>query len=677
VKFIAYDSISIHAHFENPRRSTSELHMNALSVIKSRFSSVLSGLVDDPTELLSMIRPAGDPKFGDYQANCAMPLGKQLSKSPRDIATDLVAQVSLNDFCQNVEIAGPGFINLKLDDNWIKERLANALVDERLGVETVANPKTFVVDFSSPNIAKPLHVGHIRSTVIGDAITNVLRFVGHTAISDNHLGDWGTQFGMIIFGYKHFLNAESYAAAPVVELGRLYKHVRKLMDYHAAVAKLPESKTKLDEMQTLLAELKSKEPTGDKKADKQQAKQAKQLANKVKDQADAVEALEAKIAEVDNSPELKSQADQHSDINQAVLLETAALHEGDETNQKLWNEFLPFCRLDIQKMYDRLDIKFDYELGESFYHNELANVVNDLEAKGFTKVSDGATCVFLENHDAPMIVQKRDGAYLYATTDLATIKYRIEKWNADACLYVVDHRQSEHFEKLFDVARLWGHANLELTHVAFGTVMGPDGKPYKTRSGDTVGLAGLLDEAEQRALAIAKENSADFSEEQQKEIAKVVGLGGLKYADLSHSRASDYEFSYDKMLALRGNTATYLQYGYARVQGIIRKTESDIDAIRANPAPFEFATDVERQLGLKVIRFGEALDEVLVEYKPNILCNYLFELSQLFAQFFAQCSVKDAETESLKTSRLQLCDLTARTLKTGLGLLGINVLDKM
>ena len=651
--------------------------MNALSVIKSRFTTVLSELVDDPSEMLSMIRPAGDPKFGDYQANCAMPLGKRLGKSPRDIATELVAQVALDDFCQNVEIAGPGFINLKLDDEWIKQQLTAALTDDRLGVSTVADPKTFVVDFSSPNIAKPMHVGHIRSTVIGDAITNVLRFVGHDAISDNHLGDWGTQFGMIIYGYKHFVNADAYAAEPVVELGRLYKHVRKLMDFQAAVGKLPETMAKLDEMKSLLAEAESKEPSDDKKADKQQKKQAKQLANKVKDQTEAIGELESKIAEVDSSTELKAQADQHSDINQAVLFETAALHEGDETNKKLWDEFLPFCRIDIQKMYDRLGVKFDHELGESFYHDELANVVNDLQAKGFTKESDGAVCVFLDNHDAPMIVQKRDGAYLYATTDLATIKYRIEKFNADACLYVVDHRQSEHFEKLFDVARLWGHGDVELTHVAFGTVMGEDKRPFKTRSGDTVGLAGLLDEAEQRALAIAKENSADLPEAQHVEIANVVGVGGLKYADLSHNRGSDYEFSYDKMLALRGNTATYLQYGYARVQGIIRKTEADVEAIRANSVAFEFEKEVERQLGVTLIRFGEALDEVLVEYKPNILCNYLFELSQLFAQFFDQCSVKDAGTEALKASRLQLCDLTARTIKTGLNLLGIRVLDKM
>lgn len=651
--------------------------MNALSEIKSRFASILSELVDDPAMLLSMIRPAGDPKFGDYQANFAMPLGKQLGKSPRDVATELVEKVELDDLCQSVEIAGPGFINLKLDDEWVKGKLTDALKDERLGVAKVSEPRTIVVDYSSPNVAKPMHVGHIRSTVIGDAITSVLRFLGHNAISDNHLGDWGTQFGMIIYGYKNFLDQAAYDQEPVAELGRLYKHVRKLMDYQTAVKALPAAKEGLEKLQSELEPLKSKEPTGDKKADKQHRKQVALIEKKIKDQQDKVEGLETTIARVDADPTLKAQAIEHADVNMAALQETAALHDGDETNKKLWETFLPFCREDIQRIYGRLGIEFDHELGESFYHDELANVVADLNAKGFTRESDDAICIFLDNHETPMIVKKRDGAFLYATTDLATIKHRMEHFLADACLYVVDHRQSEHFEKLFDVAKLWGYDNVELTHVSFGTVLDEDGRPYKTRSGDTVGLEGLLDEAEARALVVATEQNPELASERHAEISKVVGLGALKYADLSQNRSSDYKFSYKKMLALRGNTATYLQYGYARVQGIIRKTEADVEAIRANPVPFEFDQDIERQLGVKLIRFGETLEEVLVEYKPNILCNYLFELAQLFAQFFDQCSVKDAGTETLRTSRLQLCDLTARTLKTGLGLLGIGVLDKM
>ncbi|MEM9942931.1 MAG: arginine--tRNA ligase, partial [Planctomycetota bacterium] len=355
----------------------------------------------------------------------------------------------------------------------------------------------------------------------------------------------------------------------------------------------------------------------------------------------------------------------------------AKLHEGDTVNNDLWKEFLPHCLDDIQKIYDRLDIEFDHVLGESFYHDQLGGVVDDLTEKGFTKRSDGAICVFLDQYETPMIIQKKDGAFLYATTDLATIQYRMANWNPDAMLYVVDHRQHEHFEKLFDVARLWGFQDVELKHVSFGTVMGSDGKPFKTRSGDTVGLEGLLDQAETRAQQIVADKNPELSSAEQTRVSSVVGLGGLKYADLSHNRESDYEFNYDKMLATKGNTATYAQYGYARVQGILRKAEVDFAELRNNPVTFQFEQDVERKLAVQLIRFGETLDEVLIDYKPNLLCSYLFDLGQIFAKFFTQCSVKDAASTELKNSRVQLCDLTARTLKLGLGLLGIEVLDKM
>ncbi len=651
--------------------------MNPLAELKSRFLKPLSALADDPAELLNMIRPAGDPKFGDYQANCAMPLGKKLDRSPRDVAVEIAAQVFLNDLCDPPEIAGPGFINLTLRDDWIKKQIATAASDEKLGVQPVANPRKFIVDYSSPNVAKPMHVGHIRSTVIGDAIAKILKFVGHQVITDNHLGDWGTQFGIIIYGYKHFCDAEAYQREPVSELGRLYKYVRRLMDYHAAIADLPEQQSQLQSRQEALAKLKSFPESGDKKVDKQQRKDIADLESKIAEMSKAIDELSARISAIDADPQLKQQAADHTNVNQAVLLETAALHEGDETNLKLWHEFLPFCRVDIQKIYQRLDVQFDFELGESFFHDQLAEVVEDFENKGFARVSDGAVCVFMDGYDSPMIIQKKDGAYLYATTDLATIKYRIEQWNADAILYVVDHRQHQHFEKIFDAAKLWGYSKVELTHVSFGTVLGDDGRPYKTRSGDTVGLEGLLDEAEDRALAIASEQNPELTPEQQQAISRVVGIGGLKYADLSQNRASDYKFSYDKMLALRGNTATYLQYGYARVQGILRKLDVDVDSLRSAATEVEFEKPIERQLAVKLIRFSEALDEVLIDYKPNVLCNYLFELTQTYFQFFDQCSVKDAGSESLKNSRLQLSDLTARTIKTGLSLLGIGVLDQM
>ncbi len=651
--------------------------MNPLAELKLRFSKSLANFVNDPAELLSMIRPASDTKFGDYQANCAMVLGNRIGRPPREIATELVQSVSLEDVCERVEIAGPGFINLRLADTWLQQRIIAAVSDPRLGVELSEARRKFVVDYSSPNVAKPMHVGHIRSTVIGDALAKILMFVGHEVISDNHLGDWGTQFGMIIYGYKHFVDTPAYHRGPVAELGRIYKLVRRLIDFYAAHEKIPVAVDLLAKQEAAWKRIHAQPATGDKKTEKQQQKDLAALAVKIAEQRDLIDELREKIASVEQDPELNQTAHDHSEIGNAVLLETAALHAGDPGNKKLWNEFLPFCREDIQKIYRRLNIKFDFELGESFYHDQLAAVVEDLEAKGFARTSDGAVCVFLDNYDTPMIIQKKDGAFLYATTDLATIKYRLEQWQVDAVLYVVDHRQQQHFEKLFDAAKLWGYSHAELTHVSFGTVLGDDGRPFKTRSGDTVGLEDLLDEAESRALAIATEQNPNLSAAEQKNISHVVGIGALKYADLVQNRASDYKFSYDKMLALRGNTATSLQYTYARVQGIIRKLDVDIEQLRRQPAAIEFATDIERQLAVKLVRFGEALDEVLVEYKPNILCNYLFELTQTFFQFYDQCSVKDAETETLKCSRLQLCDLTARTIKTGLSLLGIGVLDQM
>ena len=663
--------------------------MNALTEIKSRFAAALGQLTDDPHPLLAMIKPTTDPKFGDFQANCAMPLGKKLGKSPREVAEQLIADIELSDICQKIEIAGPGFINLTLDDNWVKSRLTAALADPRLGVELTSSPKTYVVDYSSPNIAKEMHVGHIRSTVIGDAVSKILKFVGHKVITDNHLGDWGTQFGMIIYGYKHFLDKDAYESAPVKELARLYKYVRKLMDYHTAVEKLPKLNEALAAAQTELEKLESLPKPDDKSEAKKAKKVLKTATKKVKELTEAISGkvdadtgqrtggLESTIAAVESDAKIKADADGHAEIRKAVLTETSQLHAGDEMNNRLWKDFLPACRADIQRVYDRLHIQFDFELGESFYHEMLGGVVDNFAAKELSRESDGAVCVFMDGHDTPMIIRKSDGAFLYSTTDLATIQYRMDTWEPDEILYVVDFRQGEHFKKLFDAAKLWGHDKTEFHHVEFGTVLGEDGRPFKTRSGDTVGLEGLLDEAESRALKVAVEQNPNLTESEQKAIAHAVGIGGLKYADLSINRASDYTFSYDQMLNLKGNTATYLQYGYARVFGIMRKGGiEDPQALRENPVEFVFEEPVERSLAVCLIRLGESLDESLIEYKPNLLANYLYELSGHYAKFFSQCNVLKSE-ESLKQSRLQMCDLVARTLQTGLELLGIEVLEKM
>jgi len=599
--------------------------MSILVELADRFRRVLGDLVDDPEPLLEMLRPSQDPRFGDYQANLAMPLGKRLGRSPREVAAEIVERLEVDDLCLPPEVAGPGFINLRVRDDRIARRLRAAVSDPRLGIAEVDKPRTFVIDYSAPNVAKPMHVGHIRSTVIGNSLYRTLRFLGHRVIGDNHLGDWGTQFGMIIYGYKHFLDPEAYRQNPVEELARLYRLVQELIDYHEGTSKLPQM----------------------------------------------TRAAQEKVAAA------------HRDIGSAVLEETAKLHAGDEENLRLWREFMPHCLEEIDRMYRRLDVAFDHTLGESFYQDRLESIVGDLLRRGVARESDGAVCIFLEGHDVPMIIRKKDGAFLYATTDLATLRYRMETFKADAILYVVDHRQSLHFEQLFASARMLGYQNVQLEHVSFGTVLGEDGRPFKTRSGDTVALEGLLDEAVRRAAEIvaanddAKPDGPELSAAERARVAETVGLGALKYADLSHNRTSDYVFSYDKMLAMTGNTGTYMQYAYARVRSIFAKGNVDVEALRASGTPILLDTPAERALGLELVRFSEAIDLVVADYRPNQLTSYLFGLANRYSTFYEQCPVLKAETDAVRNSRLLLCDLTARTIRKGLELLGINVVDRM
>jgi arginyl-tRNA synthetase len=607
--------------------------MSILPDLKQRFRSALAGLVDDPADLLELVRRSQDPKFGDYQANMAMPLGKRLGRPPREVAAEIVRRLDLADLCQPPEIAGPGFINLRIKDDWLAQRLATAVADPRLGIAAVARPRTFVVDYSAPNVAKPMHVGHIRSTVIGDALCRVLRFLGHKAVSDNHIGDWGTQFGMILYGWQNFRDEEAYRRNPVEELARLYRHVRRLMDEEeGAPQRTPD-------------------------------------------------APHENLAE-DETEEVASSA-HRGEVRAAVLAETVKLHAGDPECRRLWDEFLPFCEDEIQRMYRRLDVHFDHTLGESFYEDRLGPLVEELRERGIARESEGAICIFIEGHKTPMIVRKKDGAFLYGTTDLATVRYRMETWRPDAILYVVDHRQSLHFQQLFAAARLLDYNEVELQHVSFGTVLGDDGRPFKTRSGDTVGLEGLLDEAVRRAFEIvsanddAKPDGPELSADQRRQIAETVGIAALKYADLSQNRTSDYVFSYDKMLAMSGNTATYMQYAYARVRSIFARGGVDAEALRASGAPILLGAPAERALALELLRFAEALDLTLADYRPNQLTAYLFDLANRYSTFFEQCHVLRAESEPLRQSRLLLCDLTARTIRQGLELLGIQVVEKM
>jgi arginyl-tRNA synthetase len=685
--------------------------MQILAQIRARFVPALQSLFQsrgypsDEQQLqsgLAMIRPAQNPQFGDYQANFAMSLAKPLGMKPTELAEQVVRTVDLQGICCDVQVAGPGFINLKLSEEFLVQMANRALSDDRplsldeggrwavdrLGVDDPAGPETIVVDFSSPNVAKPMHVGHIRSTVIGDALAKVCRYLGHRVITDNHLGDWGTQFGMIIYGFRHFGDPQAYRTAPVSELSRIYRYVRRLLDLLEKQRELPkwaqacgaaEDRIGMAEVAVAAAEAE-----GEKAAIKAARRSLADARQGLQELQAQIAKADQQLAEAARDPVLSRDLLHHAHLSEAVLAETSKLHAGDAENLQLWQQILPHCHDEIDRVYARLHVEFDHCLGESFYHDRLAATVGKLRDQGLSQLSEGAQCVFLEGFDAPMIVQKRDGAFLYATTDLATIDYRMEQWRPNRILYVVDHRQKEHFDKLFAVAARLSYPPCQLRHVSFGTVMGQDGKPFKTREGDTIGLEGLIDDAVTKALEVvtaldeAKPEGPEFSAEQRQAIAEVVGVGALKYGDLSQNRTSDYKFDFDHMVALDGNTATYLQYSFARVRGIFARAGVEPTGVRRALTPIRLTNQAERSLVLSLIRFHDALEEVLVDYRPNLLCNYLFELTQEFFSFYNRpdCRVV-GENEEIQISRLAICDLVARTVQTGLALLGIRVVGKM
>ena len=570
--------------------------------------------------LVELVRETADPKHGDYSGTMAMGLAKRAGKKPRDIAVEIIKRLDVADLFEPPgEPVGPGFINLRVRDDALARAVAAAVSDERLGVAPVTTPETIVLDYSSPNVAKPMHVGHIRSTVIGDALARILKFRGHHTITDNHLGDWGTQFGMILWGWKHCRDDAAFAADPTGELGRLYRLVRKVAD--------------------------------------------------------------AKPDELAADPEAAALAARFPEAGREVLAETAKLHEGDPENRRLWEQFMPACRREIDRIYGRLDVSFDHTLGESFYQPLLAGTVRDLEACGLARESRGATGVFLDGPDKPpLLIRKADGAFLYATTDLATIRWRMEHWKPDRILYVVDHRQSQHFEQVFETARRWGVGGVDFVHVAFGTVLGDDGKPFKTRAGDTVGLEALLDEGVARAFSVVTTADADrgsgMPEAERRRIADAVGIGAIKYADLAQNRTTDYTFSFDKMLELKGNTAAYMQYAVARVEGIFAKGGIDRGAVRREAGEIALTDTRERALAMKLLRFAEALEDVEADYRPNVLTAYLFDVAGAYSTFYDALSVLKAEGAE-RTTRLALCDLTGQVLRTGLELLGIRVPERM
>jgi arginyl-tRNA synthetase len=562
-----------------------------------------------------LVRPC-DPKFGDYQSNALMSLAKTRKLNPRQLATDVLAKLDVSDVCEKVEIAGAGFLNFRLKNPVLAQTLAAAARGEHLFFDQAASPKTVVIDFSSPNVAKPMHVGHIRSTGIGDALQRTLRLLGHRVITDNHIGDWGTQFGKLLLGWKQILDRAALQRDAISELERLYKIINTECD--ANPARLEEAKAELVKLQA-----------------------------------------------------------------------------GDEENLRIWREMVKLSQVQFDTIYGRLGVKFDFALGESFYNPWLGDVVADLLTRGIARESEGAVGVFsdgslppkedpfLVNRDGewaadPALVRKSDGGFNYMTTDLATIDYRLKTWSPAEIVYVVDDRQSPHFKKLFLTFARWKAAeakSVKLVHVGFGKIMGDDGRPFKTRSGDTVKLGELLDEAEERALRLVTEKSPELSEAQRQEIARVVGLGAVKYADLLPNRQSDYIFSWDKMLALQGNTAPYLLYAYARIKSIFRKQENP--GSKNERPELILSAPEEIALAKHLLNFGLTLEAAAEEYRPNFLCNYLFELAGKFTSFYENCPVLKAESEALRNSRLILCDLTARVLKQGLETLGIETVEQM
>ena len=618
--------------------------MNVLSRLRSAFASAAPEGAD-PEVFASAVRPSTDPKFGDYQANGCMAAAKAGKVNPRELAAKVAEAVDLSPLADRPEVAGPGFLNVRLRDDFVAKALEDLRDDERLGLGRPGRPKTIVIDFSSPNVAKPMHVGHVRSTVIGESLARIFSALGHSVIRDNHLGDWGAQFGMILWGWKHERSESAFEADPVAELSRLYRLVQSHIQAGEALRK----------------------------------QHAKVFA--LEDQGRSADAEALFTNTYDGTglslEDVRAVIEKGRAVADAARAETAKLHAGDPEDRALWARFMPFCLGALQAIYDRLGVRFDVQLGESFYDPMLADVVADLEARGLAVASEGATVVFVEGTKAPLLVRKSDGAFNYATTDLATIKYRADRWDPDLALYVVDHRQGDHFKALFDVARRWGFGRTRMEHIAFGTILGTDRRPFKTREGDVIGLESLLDEAVSRARAVVDENSPDLSEDERARVAEIVGLGAIKYADLSQNRLSDYVFDWGRMLAMNGNTGAYLQYAYARIRSIFRKGATTPAAIRAARPEILISNPLERALAVQILRLPETLELAADEWKPNILTDYLFALANLYSSFYDECPVLKAESPERRDSRLALCDLTARILKFGLDLLGIEVVDRM
>lgn len=560
-----------------------------------------------PAECTAGIALSKKAEFGEYQANGAMAAAKKVGLNPRALAEQIVAKLDLTEAASKVEIAGPGFINIHLNPDWLAQQLAIGIADGSLGVEPSAHPQTIVIDYSSPNLAKEMHVGHLRSTIIGDTLARLLEKLGHTVIRQNHVGDWGTQFGMLIAELEEHMSQGSEATLALKDLEGFYQQAKVHFD---------------------------------------------------QDEAFATKAR-----------------------NYVVKLQS-----GDEKMLGLWQRFRDVSLQHAQEVYEQLNItlKPEHVRGESFYNDDLPKVIADLQACGLAKVDQGAQVVFLdeladkEGNPSPVIVQKKDGGYLYSTSDLAAVRFRVGTLKADRVQVIVDARQALHLKQVFITARKAGFASdaVSLEHHAFGTMLGSDGKPFKTRSGGTVKLIELLDEAVERAEQLIAEKDPDLSPAERKEVARKVGIGAVKYADLSKTRTNDYLFSWEAMLSFEGNTAPYMQYAYARIQSIFRKAGINTDDLRK--ITLHIGHPAEKNLALKCLQFGEVLEQIAADAYPHTLCAYLYELASLFMTFYEACPIlKDDIDAQTRSSRLALCLATAEVIKAGLDVLGIEVMEKM
>ncbi len=682
-----------------------------IDILEERISAAMATAAgcDD---CAAIVRPSTDAKFGDYQANGVMALAKKVKTNPRKLAEEVVKNLDVDDICEPPEVAGPGFINLRLKPSFLAERLLEINKHiASLSIDKAAVPKTIVVDFSSPNIAKQMHVGHLRSTIIGDCICRILEFLGHKVIRQNHIGDWGTALGKVILGLWHMCMAEKRGGKPYYEndledMKACKNNQQELKNICNRIRIRDEEDWEEDFEESRGDGRKRFRPFLKNLKDREKSK----IWKKITILYQYVNLLEESLVEMGLMTSTRKKKKSYGEGEEpfeyiSIPYESLSRHitamlqniddEDNEQEKEAWELITKISLEHCETIYDLLNVKitdkhFDYQVvrGESFYRRMLSPLIKRFRNKKIAEESEGAICVLPEGFKTkdgkplPFIIQKSDGAYLYATTDLAALRYRVNELKADAIIYVTDSRQKLHFEMLFAVAKMakWVSDDIELSHVMFGSILGDDGTPLKTRAGENVKLKELLDEATERAKAIVEEKNPDLSSDEKQKIAKAVGIGAVKYADYSNNRTSDYVFSFDKMLAMDGNTAPYMQYAYARIKSIERKAQTkdvDIEDELADLQALNLTDSAELDLAKYLIRYGEAIQAAAADYRPNYLTAYLYELAQKFSVFYTNCPVLKAEPGKRPT-RLLLCDLTAKTIKHGLSeLLGIKVVEQM